>query len=111
MSGSGPKLTFEQRADVAGAQLRGSEERSKIMFEAKNNWADRAREAEAEVRRLQAKVSRLESRGIEDMRHSIEAALALHIRNEDGDCTGCSDDRNYTVSWPCPTVEALRGES
>jgi len=55
----------------------------------------------AENERLKAKV------GIEDMRHSIETALALHsekVLSLSSICNHCQ------YPFPCPTVKALRGE-
>lgn len=40
----------------------------------------------------------------------IDAALALHISDEAENCIECSYQLDSFVSWPCPTVKALRGD-
>ena len=61
-----------------------------------------------ENERLLAKVKRLEARGIEDMHHSIEAALALHQKDRGGHCETC--DECVEPEHPCNTFKALKGE-
>lgn len=41
---------LEQRAKAAEIEKAGAEERCRMMFDAKNHWADRARAAEAKLR-------------------------------------------------------------
>ncbi|MEN4830006.1 hypothetical protein [Pantoea vagans] len=40
---------LEHRAEAAEAEKAGAEERCRMMFDAKNHWADRARAAEAKM--------------------------------------------------------------
>ncbi|WP_033782042.1 hypothetical protein [Pantoea sp. 9140] len=40
---------LEQRAEAAEVEKAGAEERCRMMFDAKNHWADRARAAEAKM--------------------------------------------------------------
>ncbi|QHJ81462.1 MAG: hypothetical protein [Bacteriophage sp.] len=47
-------INEQQRAEAAEAQRAGAEDRCRIMFDAKNHWADRARAAEARVLELEA---------------------------------------------------------
>ena len=44
----------------------------------------------------------------ERLRHSIEAALALHIRHKWETAEWC---KACNVRWPGPTVKALKGEA
>lgn len=43
---------MEQRAEAAEIEKAGAEERCRMMFDAKNHWADRARAAEAKLAEL-----------------------------------------------------------
>lgn len=45
-------INEQQRAEAAEAEKTGAEERCRMMFDAKNHWADRARAAEAELKRV-----------------------------------------------------------
>ncbi len=80
-----------------------------------------------EIERLHVKVKRLESRGIEDMRHSINAALALHHEQrvyDECDCPGghaegdagaiyieddgymtCEKGYSYSICFDCHTAD------
>jgi hypothetical protein len=49
---SGPMKAL--RAALASAPGQGAEERARMLFDAKNHWADRARKAEAELARLKS---------------------------------------------------------
>lgn len=68
----------------------------------------------AEIERLRAKLARLESRGIEDMRHSIEAALEIPEPELDpyGDGPVGGGGTTFIAGWRAhqrATVKALKG--
>lgn len=44
---------LEQRAEAAEIEKSGAQERCKLLFDAKNHWADRARAAEAKLSEMQ----------------------------------------------------------
>lgn len=44
---------LDRRAEAAEVEKAGAEERCRMMFDAKNHWADRAREAEAKLAELE----------------------------------------------------------
>jgi hypothetical protein len=45
------------------------------------------------------------------LRRRINAALALHARDDDGDCRECGVDAyGEAIAWPCATVAALQGD-
>lgn len=81
---------WHRKWETAEAKLKGSEERSRLLLEAKNRWADRARKAEAELKRLEHEVAVLrehldpdaESLGDVVLRLEEECKRERHLREQ-----------------------------
>ncbi|MEZ2587746.1 hypothetical protein [Pantoea agglomerans] len=84
---------LEQRAEAAEAEKAGAEERCRMMFDANNHWADRARVAEAKLAELekQEPVFQVEVSG----NHWLNAGPL-----DDSDFTGLPEGINLLFARP-----------
>jgi len=39
--------------------------------------------------------------------HVVDAVAELHVLNDLGGCEHCSHHREYTVRWPCDTLQTI----
>lgn len=129
----------EQRAEQAEAVLEGAEERLRLLFEAKNRWADRAREAETALAHLQTQYNgcneeRIAEKGRADAHWSALAQMTeernrwmARVHTADCEGTAAEEERDKALAalaqareemrvalgrltGPGGVVEALRGE-
>lgn len=96
----------QRDAQIAGmeVELSGANGRCKIMFEAKNYWAERARKAEAQVVELDERVIRYAG---------IATARAEHVAEQEKQIAALTAENvalMQRIDWPmeqCPTTGAV----
>ena len=106
-AGEGLLAAMQARAEVLVVELDGSNKRAKLLLDAKNEWADRARDAEAKLAALESRLA--EAAPVVEAAERQEDANEAHANwTGEPDDDSCDELHGAWVKACCATDEAVR---